>query len=72
MAENSHTEAVSVSDLRDGDRIVLDDGTALRVGDYIAWEPDGAHIEGITGDGEVGSVVVAKDKQVQRIVDREE
>ncbi|SIS04963.1 hypothetical protein SAMN05445060_2370 [Williamsia sterculiae] len=44
----------------------------MRVGDYIAWEPDGAHIEGITGDGEVGSVVVAKDKQVQRIVDREE
>ncbi|SIS05034.1 hypothetical protein [Williamsia sterculiae] len=41
-------------------------------GDYITWEPDGAHIEGITDDGEVGSYIFARDKQVQRIIERKE
>ncbi|SIR67412.1 hypothetical protein SAMN05445060_0381 [Williamsia sterculiae] len=71
MAGTQRTEAVSLSDLTDGDTIVLDDGTNLRVGDYITWEPDGAHLEGITNDGAVGTFILPKDKDVQRIIDRE-
>lgn len=69
MAETPRTEAVSISALTDGDTIVLADGTTVRVGDYITWEPDGAHLEGVTSDGDIRAVVLPKDEQVQRLIE---
>ena len=68
MSENEHrTETVDLNAIGDGDSIVLDDGSVMTVGDYITWEPDGAHIEGVVY-GQVTTIVIPTGQHVRRIV----
>ena len=59
-------ESVDLKSVNDGDRLQLDDDTVLQVGDYITWEPDGVHIEGVV-NGAPRTVVLDKDSQVRRL-----
>lgn len=59
-------ESVDLKSVNDGDTLQLEDDTVFEVGDYITWEPDGVHIEGMV-NGRPRTVVLDKDTQVRRL-----
>ena len=66
MTEHSEPEQVSVNEIRDGDRILTDEDDVFEVGDYITWEVDGVHIEGLT-DGNPVTRVFRDGQLVRRL-----